>query len=168
VSYTNGRFPLDSRQLVAYCGLYCDFCSTRSRIPRQAATLQSSLRDAGYEDFATDSPDFIEFWRFLDGLTKVPDETRCRGGTCGHPRCAIRKCAKSRNVQFCPLCADYPCAHIQALSRSEPTLIYDGRRLREMGTDRLDEWIAQMERRCKAGLCYGDLRWGSCTVPLEE
>jgi hypothetical protein len=101
----------------------------------------------------------------LNGLAEPPGDRCCRVETCGHPRCAIRRCAQDRQLAVCTDCDDYPCQHILTLARSEPTLIADGRRLQKIG---LDAWIAEQRARKRAGFCYGDVRYGKCTVPLRE
>lgn len=156
---------MGSKMLVAYCGLYCDLCSARFKIPDQAQALRESLRMADYEDFGPSQPGFSEFWAYLNDLAKPPMDRCCRAETCGHPRCAIRNCAQARHLDVCTDCADYPCQHILTLGRSEPTLVQDGRRLQAIG---LEAWIAEQRARRRAGFCYGDVRCGKCIVPLDE
>jgi hypothetical protein len=156
---------MDSRTLVTYCGLYCDLCSARFKIPDQAQALRESLRKADYEDFGPGQPNFNEFWAFLEDLAELPEDRCCRAETCGHPRCAIRNCAKQRQLYVCADCDDYPCQHILTLGRSEPTLVHDGQRIQAIG---LDAWIAEQGERRSAGFCYSDVRCGKCIVPLDK
>ena len=156
---------MGSKILIAYCGLYCDLCSARFKIPDQAQALRESLRMADYEGFGPVQPGFSEFWAYLNDLAEPPMDRCCRAETCGHPRCAIRNCAQARHLDVCTDCADYPCQHILTLGRSEPTLVQDGRRLQAIG---LEAWIAEQRARRRAGFCYGDVRCGKCIVPLDE
>lgn len=156
---------MDDKTLLAYCGLYCDLCSARFKIPDQASALRDSLRRADYEEHGPSQPGFDEFWRTLNNLAEPPGEKCCRLGTCGHPLCAIRKCAQEREQEMCIECEDYPCPHILTLSRSEPTLIQDGKRLQAIG---LDAWIVEQQSRRRIGFCYDDVRCGKCIVPLVE
>ena len=64
----------DGLRLVAYCGLYCDLCAERGRIPLRAQSLVDSMRIGGWDRWAGDVPGFTEFWKFLSGLS---------GGGCG-------------------------------------------------------------------------------------
>ena len=41
--------PMDNKDLVTYCGLYCGLCDYHARIPQRAAALRESLRMAGNE-----------------------------------------------------------------------------------------------------------------------
>ena len=72
------------------------------------------------EEWGPGLPDFVEFWRFLNNLADVPDDKCCRSGKCGAPNCAIRNCAKSREIEVCALCAEYPCEKIETFAQSEP------------------------------------------------
>ena len=155
---------MSSECLVAYCGLYCDLCEQRARIPKSAQTLLKEMREAGYEHFGPHMPGFKEFWAFLQGLVDVPQEKRCRGGGCGAPFCVIRKCALERGVTVCADCEAFPCGRIETLARSEATLIHDNRRLRAIG---LEAWVAEQQERLRAGFCYAGVRTGPCEVPRE-
>lgn len=153
---------MERTHFVAYCGLYCNLCDHRTRIPEQAAALRESMRKADYEDFGPGIAGFDEFWRFLGDLTQPGDDKRCRTGKCGSPFCAIRKCAQEKGVDLCPYCDQYPCQHIETLAGLEPTLIQDGRRMQDIG---LDAWIEEQGQRGKAGYCYGDTRCPGGRVP---
>ena len=120
---------MDGEMLVTYCDLYYDLCSARFKIPDQAQALRESLRIADYEDLGPGQPGFREFWAYLNDLARPPEDRCCRAETCGHPRRAIRNCAKKRQLVVCANRADYPCEHILTLGRSEPTLVQDGGRL---------------------------------------
>jgi hypothetical protein len=142
---------------MAYCGLYCRLCSTKSRIPQRAADLKNSLALEGWEDYGEFiMPDFKAFWSALAKLSEFEDDCPdCRGG-CGDPGCAIRKCAKEREIELCPLCAEFPCEHVNALARRYPNLIADGRRLKEVG---VESWVLEQEDRRRSGFCYCDIRF---------
>lgn len=63
---------------------------------------------------------------------------------------------------MCPLCADYPCEMIQKFAKSEPTLIFDGKRMKEIG---LEKWINEQEVRRQNGFSYGDIRCERGIIP---
>lgn len=150
--------PMNNKNLVTYCGLYCGLCGVRARIPQRAAALRESLRVAEKE-----GPE--PFRRVLAELAAPPGNRCCRAGTCdntGH--CGIRKCAVAKGVFACPLCSEYPCKRIATLGRNEPTLVHDGQRLKEIG---LEAWIAEQEHRRQVGFCYDDVLCLACTIPSE-
>ena len=37
----------ESLEFVTYCGLHCELCATRSRIPQRAAALQEAMQEEG-------------------------------------------------------------------------------------------------------------------------
>jgi len=142
---------------VAYCGLYCGLCSTKTRLPEQAAALRKTLAQDGWEYYGEYVvPGFGAFWEGLGKMIAFGENCPgCRGG-CGDPDCGIRKCAVERGVELCPLCAEFPCGHIDALARRYPNLIADGMRLAEIGTE---AWLLEQKERRATGYCYCDTRF---------
>ncbi|MFB3786030.1 MAG: DUF3795 domain-containing protein [bacterium] len=140
---------------VTYCGLHCGLCAQRGRIPRQAKALRESMAKEGFEYWGGSIPGFREFWIFLTDLSD-PDKgcPGCRQGG-GPDFCEIRKCARRRGIELCPLCADYPCQIIRDLANVYPTLLADGKRIQEIGIER---WIPEQEERAQTGFAYADIR----------
>jgi hypothetical protein len=150
--------------MVAYCGVYCDLCGARNDTPERARALIATLKQAEMDAWGPGMPDFVEFWRFLNNLADVPGDKCCRSGKCGAPNCAIRNCARSRGVEVCALCADFPCARIETFAQSEPLLLHDAERIRKVG---LERWVEEQIARKKAGFDYGRVRCLPCIVPTE-
>ncbi len=150
--------------LVSYCGLYCDLCGARNDTPERAQALIATLKQAEMDKWGTGMPDFVAFWRFLNDLATVPDDKCCRSGKCGAPNCAIRNCAKSREVEVCAFCTEYPCEKIRIFAQSEPLLLHDGERIKKVG---LEQWTEEQIARRQAGFDYGRVRCLPCIVPTE-
>jgi hypothetical protein len=144
----------DQLELVTYCGLYCELCAERARIPRQAAALQRSMTEEGWLYWGHTVPGFTGFWQFLEGLHRGGC-CGCRGGG-GFPGCQIRVCARERGLELCSRCPDFPCHHVEALGARYPTLIADNRRLQAVG---LEQWLAEQRERARRGVVYADLRY---------
>ena len=155
---------MDKKMLVTYCGLYGDLCDSRSKTPERAAALRETMKKGEYEDWGPSLPDFVEFWRFLEALTQVDDDKCCRSGKCGAPNCAIRKCAIDKGLFACPECDEYPCDRIRLFAKSEPTLIHDGERFKQIG---IEAWIEEQEERKRCGFNYGDIRCCPAEIPKE-
>jgi hypothetical protein len=155
---------MEGLKLVTYCGLYCGLCAERGRIPRQANLLRESMAKEGYEFWGKELPGFEEFWTFLRNLCG-PDKAcpGCRQGG-GPPFCSIRKCARERGVDICPLCEEYPCKRVLEIAKGYPTLIADGKRMQEIG---LEAWVQEQEERAKTGFAYVDIRCHPYKVPEE-
>ncbi len=149
---------------VTYCGLYCGLCGERARIPQRAQSLRESMSVEGWDQYGPQYPGFDAFWNFLSRLCD-PDTAcpGCRSGG-GPPFCAIRKCAVRRGVEICAQCTEYPCQKVLSLARGYPTLIADGRRLSEIGTQ---AWIREQEERARSGFVYADIRCHPYEVPEE-
>jgi len=150
--------PLDPAKLVkepTYCGLNCNLCAERTKVSRQAADLRETMHKEEYDLWGTKMPDFPEFWRFL---TRITDPDKCcpgchAGG--GFPGCGIRKCAKSKGISTCPLCANYPCEQINKFAKVYPCVIPDGKRLKEIG---VEKWLAETNEKARSGFTYADIR----------
>jgi hypothetical protein len=145
---------MDNLKFVTYCGLHCDLCSARSRIPQRAKALQQAMADEGWPYWGRDFPGFTDFWAFLEGLHTDGGCPGCRAG--GDPGCQIRVCARERRLDLCNQCGDFPCEHIQALAARYPTLVADNRR---MGAVALDQWLEEQLERKRRGFIYADSRY---------
>ncbi|MBP8304938.1 MAG: DUF3795 domain-containing protein [Phycisphaerae bacterium] len=151
-------------RLVTYCGLFCDLCAQRCRIPSLAKDLRQAMAKEGYEYWGTQLAHFADFWAFL-GQICDPDAAcpGCRQGA-GPEFCGIRKCARRHGVEVCPFCEGYPCQRVLELAKGYPTLISDGRRMCEIG---LDRWVAEQQERARTGFAYADIRCHPYRVPEE-
>lgn len=142
-------------ELVTYCGLYCDLCAERARIPQRAAALGAAMTEEGWPFWGHTVSGFTEFWTFLEELASGKGCPGCRAGG-GYPECQIRVCARERGFDLCADCTDFPCQHIEALEASYPNLIGDNRRLQTAG---LDRWIDEQKERVRRGVVYADIRY---------
>jgi hypothetical protein len=86
-------------ELVAYCGLYCGACSFKLAAEEQNR-LHLICMPAAY-----------------DHLKQAPLDP-CPGcrleNTCGP--CAIRDCARTKGIDVCRQCAEFPCARLQSFA----------------------------------------------------
>lgn len=118
----------------------------------------------GYEFWAQDMPGFKEFWAFLTNLSDLSKACPgCRQGG-GPPFCGIRKCAEKRGVTVCVDCDEYPCHRIEAIGKGYPTLIADGKRMKDIG---LDAWLTEQRQRAETGFAYADIRCHPYEVPSD-
>lgn len=145
----------DSLEFVTYCGLYCELCGARARIPRQAAALQQAMADEGWPFWGSEIPGLAPFWQFLQELQAGGGCPGCRAGG-GYPACQIRTCARERGVEVCADCTDFPCGHIEPLAARYPTLLADNARLQRAG---LEQWLAEQAARAARGVVYADTRY---------
>jgi hypothetical protein len=124
--------------------------------------MRDTLRKESIEAWGPTVPGFVEFWRFLDGLTESGARCSCPEGTCGPPFCTIRKCAPEKGVDACPFCEEYPYERILGLAKGYVTMLADGKRMKEMG---LEKWIEEQEERKATGFAYVDIRCHPYDVP---
>jgi hypothetical protein len=146
---------MENLALITYCGLHCELCSARSRIPQCAEALQGAMADEGWPYWGGELPGFAEFWAFLEDLHVDGGCPGCRAGG-GDPRCKIRICAQGRGLDMCNECRDFPCQEIEALAARYPTLIADNRRMRAVGQE---QWLEEQLERKRRGFIYTDVRY---------
>jgi hypothetical protein len=145
----------ESLEFVTYCGLHCELCAARSRIPQRAAALQEAMVEEGWLYWGHSVSGFAEFWEFLQEIQAEGGCPGCRAGG-GYPQCQIRVCARERNLGLCCHCPDFPGEHIEVLGARYPTLVADNRRLQRVG---LAQWLAEQEERARRGVVYADTRY---------
>jgi hypothetical protein len=146
---------MDPLEFVTYCGLHCELCAARARIPKRAALLQETMTDEGWPLWGQEIPGFSAFWQFLQELQAEGGCPGCRAGG-GYPACQIRSCARERGVDLCSQCANFRCGRIEALAARYPTLLSDNARLQAVG---LEQWLAEQAERAARGVVYADTRY---------
>ena len=156
---------MDERlKYITYCGLYCELCSARGRVPKQAASLSKTMVKDGWDIWGKDLPNFKQFWEFL---TRISDKNNacpgCRQGG-GPPFCGIRKCAKNKGVDLCVDCEEFPCHRIEGLAKGYINLIPDMKRMKELG---FDAWFEEQKERAATGFVYSDIRCPGYEVPAD-
>ena len=135
-----------------YCGLYCENCAVKARIEPIATTLYDEMKNAGFEEIIHLIPGGEGFWPFLKGMVEHGVCVSCKDGG-GNPSCAVRVCAKEKDVEMCALCNDYPCDKFTAFFKGYPVLEQDNALLRDKGWEPWAE--LQAERQAK-GFTYSD------------
>lgn len=100
---------------IAPCGLNCYKCfaNFEGGIRKTSLKLQSLLGsfDIYAERFSSFLPTFKEYPSFKTLLTYLTEENceGCRKGSCLYLDCGVRDCYKSKTVDFCFQCDEFPC-----------------------------------------------------------
>jgi len=144
----------DQLEWVTYCGLHCDLCGARARIPQRADALHQAMDDEGWPYWGMSEPGFREFWSFLEKLRVDSGCPGCRAEG-GWPGCPMRACARERGLELCNQCPDFPCSHVEGLAARYPMLIADNHRMQEVG---LERWLGEQKERVVRGVVYADTR----------
>lgn len=108
--------PQDLLDQLAPCGLFCGNCVAfaGSPVQRAAAGLSQGLGPnfASYaERFESMNPVFAEYPAFARVLRFLAQGscTGCRKEGCLFRACAVPACVRTREVDFCFQCPDFPC-----------------------------------------------------------
>ena len=93
---------------IAYCGICCEHCGMRERIPRMAFELRRFVDAYGYSQWIRNVTSDFDFDNFFAGL-KWFARSGCvgclRGG--GMPNCEVRDCCSHKDLQNCYSCEEF-------------------------------------------------------------
>lgn len=103
----------DSKELIAYCGLYCGDCfNYKGEIADLSRDLRKKLRQTkfdviaqGLSGFFKEFKDYPQCYAVLGALVKLRCKRGCRNGG-GNPACKIRICCQKKNITGCWECVD--------------------------------------------------------------
>jgi len=141
-----------NEKYTCYCGLYCENCAVKVKVEPASKTLYEEMKKAGFEDIIHFIPDGDRFWSFLKGMAVDGVCISCREGS-GNPGCAVRRCAKEKNITMCALCDSYPCELFERFFEGYPILRKDNAVLREQG---MEAWAKLQDERLASGFTYSD------------
>ena len=139
------------KKYTCYCGLFCQNCAVKVQVEPAAKVLYEEMKKAGFEDIIQMIPGGADFWTFLKGMVKGVCVS-CKDGS-GNPGCAVRKCAKDKNIEMCALCDSYPCELFVKYFEGYPMLREDNNLLREEG---MDAWAKLQDDRHLKGYAFSD------------
>jgi hypothetical protein len=147
-----------ARNLVGYCGLYCGACGIyRGRIKQAVENLQGVIRAYGFDKMSSElakwEPSlqhYKEFEQVMNGLTKLFGECPgCAEGG-GDPTCEIRICCKQKGHTICVECTEMDTC--KKLTQRDWTM----KTLKAIKATGVKDWLADMQKKVKAGYCYLD------------
>jgi len=131
----------------AYCGLYCAACPNY----RKTQSLAGQGR--------------------LSGRTTEP--TDCKGcksdllcqSWCAH--CNLKDCARSKGLEFCNQCAEYPCANLEGFKHDAnyPYHFEITGYLTDIKAKGKDAWLADMAKRWSCASCGASHDWWTTKCP---
>jgi len=102
-------------EILAPCGLSCQKCfaNASGEIRQRSAQLRELLGsfDIYAQRFSQFLPVFENYPQFKTLLEyfSQADCVGCRNGTCKHPDCGVIRCFKSKGVDYCFQCDEFPC-----------------------------------------------------------
>ena len=131
----------DILKKLAPCGLNCYKCFANSEgeIRNSSLKLQSLLGsfDIYAERFSSFLPIFKKYPSFKALLTYLTEENclGCRKGSCLYPDCGVRDCYKTKNVDFCFQCDEFPCKKTNFDSHLEKRWKQINNRMKKIGIE---------------------------------
>lgn len=124
-----------------YCGLYCGACDVF--IANEKGTLEESAKE----------------WDMK------PEDLMCHGCKSGTNAvycrtCDIKKCAESKEVEFCYQCEEYPCTLLVEFRNDEhphhSVVLKNQEIIKEKG---VQKWLEEQEKRWTCPECGTQFAW---------
>ncbi len=127
-------------RLIAPCGLYCGGClAFAGGTIRNHARALADLLGPNFAPYArrmeSMNPvmkNYPDFAALLDFLAKGTCKG-CRDGGCLLGECGVRNCAMKREMDFCGLCPDFPCAEPGLPEALQERWLKNGEIMRDKG-----------------------------------
>ncbi|MFX0041917.1 MAG: DUF3795 domain-containing protein [Candidatus Hodarchaeota archaeon] len=129
----------DILDILAPCGLNCRKCFANSNgdIRKSSIKLKELLGsfDRYAERFSIFLPVFKIYPPFKELLIYLTEENcnGCRKGSCLYPDCGVRDCYKSKGVDFCFQCDEFPCDKTNFDSDLKRRWIQMNNQMKELG-----------------------------------
>ena len=103
-----------SREMVAYCGLYCGDCfNYKGEVADLARDLRKKLREARFDKVALGLAkyfkafqDYSRSYEVLGAMVRLRCKRGCREGG-GNPTCKIRLCCRKKVLVGCWECGEF-------------------------------------------------------------
>ena len=126
---------------LAPCGLSCEKCFgfTQGRIAGLAKDLERALGnfDVYAQRFSHFLPVFENYPAFKEVLVYLaaPDCAGCRAGACKYPNCGVIECFRSKGVDFCFQCDEFPCEKTNFDPHLHRRWLQMNQRMKEIGPE---------------------------------
>jgi hypothetical protein len=134
---------------IGYCGVCCDHCGMKSRIPNMAQELGRFVEAYRYGDWVPNTTQDFEFPNFMKGL-KWFANWRCKG--CleegGMPACGVRACCKNKGLRNCYSCGDFEKCGKLEYQKSTYKIDESHNRITEIG---YDNWLREQREKASKG-----------------
>lgn len=125
----------------SYCGLFCGACD--SLLSTREGTLEDLAEGSRY------SPQEL----FCQGCKSSATNVFCK-------KCSIRQCAQEKKLEFCYMCAEYPCEKLKCFrSDSHPHHSVVLRNLRSISSMGARKWLEQQRIRWQCSSCSRRFSW---------
>jgi hypothetical protein len=138
------------KKYTGYCGLYCENCAVKVKVEPASKILYKEMKNAGFEEVIKFIPAGEGFWSFLKSMVETGLCVSCKEGG-GNPQCAVRICAKEKNIEMCALCENYPCDKLNAFFEGYSMLEHDNSLFKKEG---IDAWAKLQDDRRAKGYTY--------------
>lgn len=133
---------------ISYCGVCCDHCGMRKRIPQMAEELKRFVDAYRYDEWITYVTKDFEFENFRKGLSWFANSF-CSG--ClqegGIPTCEIRDCCKTKHLKNCYFCEDFLMCDKLGYQKETYKINENYEVVRQIG---YENWLKEQQKKLEA------------------
>jgi len=133
--------------IIGYCGVCCDHCGMRTRIPEMAEELKRHIEAYGYGEWIHNVTQDFDFDNLMKGLNWFANSS-CSG--CfeggGMPRCAVRACCLRKKLRNCYFCEGFPNCEKLTYQKETYQITKHYERIKQIG---YENWLTEQEKKTK-------------------
>jgi len=138
---------LNMEVVIGYCGVCCDHCGMKRRIPEMAAKLKRFIEAYGYGEWICNITKDFDFNDLMRGLDWFADSgcIGCHEGG-GMPRCEVRTCCLKRGLRNCYFCGEFPECEKLNYQKETYRIREHYERIKQVG---YENWMREQEEKTK-------------------
>ncbi|MBO3797377.1 MAG: DUF3795 domain-containing protein [Thermoproteota archaeon] len=131
--------------IIGFCGVCCNHCGMRERIPEMARNLKRFIDAYGYAEWIRNVArgfDFDDLMKGLDWFANSGCPGCLKGG--GMPRCEVRACCLQRGLNNCYFCEEFSGCEKLGYQKETYRIEENYERIRQVG---YVKWLREQERK---------------------
>ncbi|MCL6579669.1 MAG: DUF3795 domain-containing protein [Candidatus Bathyarchaeota archaeon] len=133
--------------VIGYCGVCCDHCGMRTRIPEMAKDLKRFIDAYGYAEWIHKITQDFNFDNLIKGLNWFANSScsSClKGG--GMPRCEVRICCLRKKLKNCYFCEEFSGCEKLSYQKETYRIGENYERIKQIG---YANWLREQEKKTK-------------------
>lgn len=131
--------------IIGYCGVCCDHCGMRTRIPEMAKNLKRFIDAYGYAEWVHSITQDFNFDNLMKGLNWFANSScpGClKGG--GMPHCEVRVCCLRRKLKNCYFCEEFSSCEKISYQKETYNIGEKHESIRQIG---YANWLREQEKK---------------------
>lgn len=131
--------------LLGYCGVCCDHCGMRTRIPEISKNLKRFIDAYGYAEWIHNITQDFNFGNLMKGLNWFANSSclGClKGG--GMPHCDVKVCCLGKKLENCYFCEDFSSCERLSYQKETYSIGENYERIKQIS---YANWLREQEKK---------------------